>query len=178
MFWILCRCTECCMVVSQRLVGFLQCWQHHHHLECSQISRQVKPSEAIYACWHHVNELIAMKVNTIIIHEMINYSLIINITSSQQQLIVLKFYRLRLLILVIRNFWDFQDEVLFIEQVTVLRGHTGMIKGVTWDPVGSYLASQSDDKTVRVWRTYDWQLESCIKEPFKEVWPFDVSNCL
>lgn len=28
------------------------------------------------------------------------------------------------------------------EQLAVLRGHTGLVKGVTWDPVGKYLASQ------------------------------------
>ncbi len=28
------------------------------------------------------------------------------------------------------------------EQVTVLKGHAGLVKGVTWDPVGKYLASQ------------------------------------
>jgi len=33
--------------------------------------------------------------------------------------------------------------------VAVLRGHTGHVKGVTWDPVGKYLASQSADKTLR-----------------------------
>ena len=31
---------------------------------------------------------------------------------------------------------------LVTEQVAVLRGHTGLVKGVTWDPVGKYLASQ------------------------------------
>ena len=30
----------------------------------------------------------------------------------------------------------------FAEQVAFLRGHTGLVKGVTWDPVGKYLASQ------------------------------------
>ena len=31
---------------------------------------------------------------------------------------------------------------LFSEQIAVLKGHTGLVKGVTWDPVGKYLASQ------------------------------------
>ena len=43
-----------------------------------------------------------------------------------------------------------------------------MVKGITWDPVGKYLASQSDDKTLRVWRTSDWQQESCVSEPFAD----------
>ena len=32
--------------------------------------------------------------------------------------------------------------LFIIEQVAYLRGHTGLVKGVTWDPVGKYLASQ------------------------------------
>lgn len=43
-----------------------------------------------------------------------------------------------------------------------------MVKGVTWDPVGKYLASQSDDKTLRVWRTSDWQQETFVSEPFAD----------
>lgn len=51
--------------------------------------------------------------------------------------------------------------------VRTLRGHTGMVKGVVFDPVGKYLASQSDDKTLRVWKTSDWTEESIITDPFK-----------
>ncbi|KAE8656743.1 Protein HIRA [Hibiscus syriacus] len=40
----------------------------------------------------------------------------------------------------------------------VLRGHYSLVKGVTWDPIGSFIASQSDDKTVIIWRTSDWSL--------------------
>jgi protein HIRA/HIR1 len=68
------------------------------------------------------------------------------------------------------------------------------VKGITWDPVGMFLASQvnflkraknlsfktdgnikkkqyiikSDDKTLKIWRTSDWGLESCISDPFKQ----------
>ncbi|XP_031557389.1 protein HIRA-like [Actinia tenebrosa] len=51
-----------------------------------------------------------------------------------------------------------------------LRQHSGagLVKGVTWDPVGKYLASQADDKTLRVWRTSDWQQETSVTEPFTE----------
>ena len=59
--------------------------------------------------------------------------------------------------------------VIFLEQISVLRGHTGLVKGVTWDPVGRYLASQSDDKSLRVWRTSDWSTEEQIVAPFEEV---------
>lgn len=53
-------------------------------------------------------------------------------------------------------------------QAAWLRGHTGMVKGVAWDPVGKYIASQSDDRTVRIWRTADWTCQSTISEPFEE----------
>ena len=52
--------------------------------------------------------------------------------------------------------------------VAILKGHKGHVKGVTWDPVGKYLASQSADKTLRVWRTSDWVEEASISEPFEE----------
>ena len=33
--------------------------------------------------------------------------------------------------------------------IAVLLGHSGHVKGVTWDPVGKYLATQSADKSLR-----------------------------
>lgn len=30
----------------------------------------------------------------------------------------------------------------FLEIIAVLKGHTGLVKGVSWDPVGKYIASQ------------------------------------
>lgn len=53
--------------------------------------------------------------------------------------------------------------------VTCLRGHTGLVKGLTWDPVGKYVASQADDHSLKVWRTVDWQMEANITKPFNEV---------
>jgi len=44
-----------------------------------------------------------------------------------------------------------------------------MVKGVTWDPIGKYVATQSEDKTLRIWRTSDWTTEHIVKEPFNEV---------
>ena len=35
--------------------------------------------------------------------------------------------------------------------------------------IGKYIASQSDDKTVRVWKTSDWKEETVVSEPFDEV---------
>lgn len=61
------------------------------------------------------------------------------------------------------------------EMVTCLRGHTGLVKGLTWDPVGKYIASQADDHSLKVWRTVDWQLEANITKPFNEVTPFTAA---
>lgn len=58
---------------------------------------------------------------------------------------------------------------LSLEIVTTLKGHTGLVKGLTWDPVGKYIASQADDHSLKVWRTMDWQLETNITKPFNEV---------
>ncbi len=54
------------------------------------------------------------------------------------------------------------------EQIATLRGHTSLVKGVCFDPVGKYLASQSDDKTMRLWKTSDWSQETVIDAPFQE----------
>jgi len=41
------------------------------------------------------------------------------------------------------------------------------VKGVAWDPVGTYLASQSDDHSVIVWRCEDWTPVARLTEPYK-----------
>jgi protein HIRA/HIR1 len=42
-------------------------------------------------------------------------------------------------------------------------GHTSTVKGVAFDPAGSYLATSGDDPAVCLWRTYDdWGLERRI----------------
>lgn len=45
--------------------------------------------------------------------------------------------------------------------------HGGFVKGVCWDPIGEYLATQSDDKTVKIWDTSSWTLVETVSEPFK-----------
>lgn len=47
-------------------------------------------------------------------------------------------------------------------------GHSGLVKGITWDPVGKYIASQSDDRSVKIWKTSDWTIQNTITEPFEE----------
>ncbi|KAJ1731048.1 HIR complex subunit [Coemansia biformis] len=50
-----------------------------------------------------------------------------------------------------------------------LTGHeSDFVKGLTFDPAGKYLATQSDDKTLRIWRTSDWQLQATVSKPFQD----------
>jgi protein HIRA/HIR1 len=37
---------------------------------------------------------------------------------------------------------------------------------VTWDPIGSFLATQSDDKSVIIWRTSNWGLVQRVEGPY------------
>ena len=54
----------------------------------------------------------------------------------------------------------------YAERLRVLDSHQGFVKGVCWDPVGEFLATGSDDRSVRIWRTSDWELEAEVKKPF------------
>lgn len=54
------------------------------------------------------------------------------------------------------------------ESVRKIDQHQGFVKGVTWDPVGEYLATQSDDRSVKIWRTTDWQMEAEVRKPFAD----------
>jgi protein HIRA/HIR1 len=49
----------------------------------------------------------------------------------------------------------------------VLDLHRGFVKGVCWDPVGEFLATASDDRSVKIWRTSDWGLEAEVEKPFE-----------
>jgi protein HIRA/HIR1 len=53
------------------------------------------------------------------------------------------------------------------ERVRRIAGHDGFVKGVVWDPRGNYLATQSDDKTLKIWRTSDWSCAKVVTEPFQ-----------
>jgi protein HIRA/HIR1 len=72
-----------------------------------------------------------------------------------------------------------------LELLRKLDQHHGFVKGVCWDPVGQYLATQvstggflpnidphsaaqSDDKSVKIWNTTDWSLETSITAPFEK----------
>lgn len=54
------------------------------------------------------------------------------------------------------------------ERMRVIDGHQGFVKGVVWDPIGQFLATASDDKTVKIWRVGgDWGLEKTVSKPFE-----------
>lgn len=54
-----------------------------------------------------------------------------------------------------------------VERLQVLDLHRGFVKGVCWDPVGEFIATASDDRSVKVWRTSDWGLEAEVEKPFE-----------
>nr|ODN94130.1 protein HIR1 [Cryptococcus depauperatus CBS 7841]ODO00483.1 protein HIR1 [Cryptococcus depauperatus CBS 7855] len=56
---------------------------------------------------------------------------------------------------------------LTFERLRKLDLHQGFVKGVCWDPVGNYLATQSDDKTVKIWNTENWSLTESVSKPFE-----------
>jgi protein HIRA/HIR1 len=52
--------------------------------------------------------------------------------------------------------------------------HTSTVKGVTFDPAGSYLASSGDDPAVCIWRAHDdWGLEKRIDDGIFRKWKDD-----
>ena len=54
-----------------------------------------------------------------------------------------------------------------VERLHALDLHRGFVKGVCWDPVGEFLATASDDRSVKIWRTSDWGLEAEVEKPFE-----------
>ncbi|KAH9977687.1 WD40-repeat-containing domain protein [Lactifluus volemus] len=55
-----------------------------------------------------------------------------------------------------------------LERICKIDQHRGFVKGVCWDPVGEFLATQSDDRSVKIWRTTDWELEAEVRKPFED----------
>src|SRR5882762_11747990 len=63
---------------------------------------------------------------------------------------------------------DQGSDIYNLEHLRKLDQHQGFVKGVCWDPVGEFLATCSDDRTVKIWRTTDWTLEAEVKKPFED----------
>ena len=74
---------------------------------------------------------------------------------------------LRLVCLVLSTLFDLAD-TFRSERLRKLDLHQGFVKGVCWDPVGEFLATQSDDRTVKIWKTSDWSIEAEVKKPFED----------
>ena len=53
------------------------------------------------------------------------------------------------------------------ECLAVLTGHSGMVKGVAWDPMGKLLASKGDDGRLVITGTHDWSTVATITAPFE-----------
>eukprot|EP00803_Ostreobium_quekettii_P003072 evm.model.scf_3834EXC.1 EVM.evm.TU.scf_3834EXC.1 scf_3834EXC:575-5508(+) len=66
--------------------------------------------------------------------------------------------------------WSIEDS----KPVAILKGHTSFVKGVAWDPMGVYLASQADDRCVIIWRTSDWKEAQRITSPLAQQ---PTNNC-
>ncbi len=54
------------------------------------------------------------------------------------------------------------------ERLRRIDGHDGFIKGVCFDPIGEYMATASDDRTLKVWKTADWSLATSVTKPFEK----------
>ena len=55
--------------------------------------------------------------------------------------------------------------------------HTSTVKGVTFDPAGTYLASSGDDPAVCIWRAHDdWGLEKRIDDGIFRKWKEDNAH--
>lgn len=54
------------------------------------------------------------------------------------------------------------------ERIIKISGHDSSIKGLGFDPSGHFLATASDDRSLKIWRTSDWGLQASITEPFED----------
>nr|UXY87171.1 hira [Cryptomonas sp.] len=63
--------------------------------------------------------------------------------------------------------WTIDKKCLLVK----LLGHEGWVKGICWDPTGRFLASQSDDKKIIIWKSSSWKTIKIIKINSKK--PFD-----
>jgi hypothetical protein len=53
------------------------------------------------------------------------------------------------------------------QRKAILEGHQNLVKGVAWDPVGKYLASQGDDRSLIIWRVEDWTRAARVTDAWK-----------
>ncbi|EEB05901.1 hira protein Slm9 [Schizosaccharomyces japonicus yFS275] len=53
--------------------------------------------------------------------------------------------------------------------VKEITGHQSFVCGLTFDPIGLYLASQSHDRTLKIWKLSTFGLEKSIAKPFEDM---------
>ena len=76
--------------------------------------------------------------------------------------------------------WDFSPATASYELLTTLQGHTDWVRDVAWSPTvltKSYIASASQDKTVRIWTTSSTGGEAAAQGQGQgQVWSSKVLN--
>ena len=50
-----------------------------------------------------------------------------------------------------------------------LHGHGSFVKGVAWDPIGSYIATFGEDYCVRLWATRSWALVATVEKSLERL---------
>jgi len=61
--------------------------------------------------------------------------------------------------------WDLSKKCSLVQLI----GHKSWVKGIAWDPIGKFIASQSEDRSVIIWRTSDWSVETKMEAPFRSI---------
>jgi protein HIRA/HIR1 len=51
----------------------------------------------------------------------------------------------------------------------ILQGHSSFVKGVAWDPIGSYVATFGEDRVVRLWATDSWTPVASIEKSLERL---------
>lgn len=65
--------------------------------------------------------------------------------------------------------WEYNPETNSYNNTQILTGHTDWVRDVSWSPTvlsKSYIASASQDKTVRIWTSSDLRKYSDLQHNF------------
>lgn len=66
--------------------------------------------------------------------------------------------------------WTVEEQPQKIQVLNRERGgHTHFVTGLAWDPAEKFLATQSMDKTLKLWRCDNWECERTIEGHFSSV---------
>ena len=61
--------------------------------------------------------------------------------------------------------WDMTTKQPVMSPFRVLHQHVSFVKGISFDPVGKYLASCGTDNEVILWDCNSWEAETNLTEP-------------